>query len=220
MDGMHDLGGKQGFGRVRYALNAPSLPRAVGEARQRALLAGGEARHLQHGRVPPRHRAHGAAPLPHRQLLRALADQPRDAVRREGHRHARGARAPRAGRFPLAVAERAGPHATSQARERFKPGDRVRVRTDYVPGHVAHARLHPRQDRRRGGRIAGLSVSRRARPWREAQDEPTYDVRFNAEELWPNSADPALVHVGVFQSYLERAGAGVRHCDRGAPGRA
>jgi nitrile hydratase len=38
----------------------------------------------------------------------------------------------------------------------------------------------------------------------EAVHEPTYDVRFRAEELWPNSADPALVHVGVFQSYLER----------------
>ena len=36
MDGMHDLGGRQGFGRVRYALDAPGLPRAVGEARQRA----------------------------------------------------------------------------------------------------------------------------------------------------------------------------------------
>jgi nitrile hydratase len=39
----------------------------------------------------------------------------------------------------------------------------------------------------------------------KAEDEPTYDVRFNAEELWPNSADPAFVHVGVFESYLERA---------------
>ena len=36
-------------------------------------------------------------------------------------------------------------------------------------------------------------------------DEPTYDVRFNALELWPNSADPAFVHVGVFQSYLVQA---------------
>ena len=36
-------------------------------------------------------------------------------------------------------------------------------------------------------------------------DEPTYDVRFRAEDLWPNGCDPALVHVGVFQSYLERA---------------
>jgi nitrile hydratase len=38
-----------------------------------------------------------------------------------------------------------------------------------------------------------------------AEDEPTYDVRFNAEELWPNSADTAQVHVGVFESYLDRA---------------
>ncbi len=26
-----------------------------------------------------------------------------------------------------------------------------------------------------------------------------------ATELWPGSGDEALVHVGVFQSYLERA---------------
>ena len=41
MDGIHDLGGRQGFGRVRYSPDAPGLPRAVGEARQRALLARG-----------------------------------------------------------------------------------------------------------------------------------------------------------------------------------
>jgi hypothetical protein len=35
-------------------------------------------------------------------------------------------------------------------------------------------------------------------------DEPTYDVAFRTEDLWPNSADKALVHVGLFQSYLER----------------
>lgn len=34
--------------------------------------------------------------------------------------------------------------------------------------------------------------------------DPTYDVRFRSEDLWPNGADAALVHVGVFQSYLER----------------
>jgi hypothetical protein len=39
----------------------------------------------------------------------------------------------------------------------------------------------------------------------QAQDEPTYDVRFRSEDLWPNSADAALVHVAVFQSYLDRA---------------
>jgi nitrile hydratase len=37
-----------------------------------------------------------------------------------------------------------------------------------------------------------------------AVEEPTYDVCFRSEDLWPNGADPALVHAGVFQSYLER----------------
>jgi nitrile hydratase len=35
-----------------------------------------------------------------------------------------------------------------------------------------------------------------------AHDEPTYDVRFKSTELWPDAADSAFVHVGVFQSYL------------------
>ena len=39
----------------------------------------------------------------------------------------------------------------------------------------------------------------------QAADEPTYDVRFNTADLWPNSADAAFVHVAVFQSYLQRA---------------
>ena len=36
----------------------------------------------------------------------------------------------------------------------------------------------------------------------EADQEPTYDVRFDARDLWSDSADPAFVHVGVFESYL------------------
>ena len=35
-------------------------------------------------------------------------------------------------------------------------------------------------------------------------DEPTDDDRFRSGDLWPNGADPALVHAGVFQSDLER----------------
>jgi nitrile hydratase len=30
-------------------------------------------------------------------------------------------------------------------------------------------------------------------------------VRFRSEDLWPQGAESALVHVGVFESYLERA---------------
>ena len=37
----------------------------------------------------------------------------------------------------------------------------------------------------------------------EAADEPTYDVQFRSKELWPGGADSAVIHVAVFQSYLE-----------------
>ena len=39
----------------------------------------------------------------------------------------------------------------------------------------------------------------------QAPMEPTYDVRFKSRDLWPDSCDDALNHVGVFQSYLEKA---------------
>ena len=70
-------------------------------------------------------------------------------------------------RVPARLAERAGPRATSPTRERFKPGDRVRVRTDHVPGHVRMPGYIRGKTRRRGQRVAGLSVPRRARARRE-----------------------------------------------------
>jgi len=39
-----------------------------------------------------------------------------------------------------------------------------------------------------------------------AEDERTCDVRFSSIELWPDAAEPAMVHAGVFESYLERDG--------------
>lgn len=40
----------------------------------------------------------------------------------------------------------------------------------------------------------------------QVTEEPTYDVRFHSEELWPGSSDEAFIHVGLFQSYLEKTG--------------
>ena len=93
----------------------------------------------------------------------------------------------------------------AKLRERFAAGDRVRVKLDSVPGHI---RL-PGYIRGKEGVVVSESP---AYPFPDAhahgvasQDEPTYDVRFRSEDLWPGSSEPALVHVGVFQSYLERA---------------
>jgi len=108
------------------------------------------------------------------------------------------------GAFPLAAPSAPG-RTNVATRERFNVDDRVRVRMDYVPGHVRM----PAYIRGKTGVVVGISPPY---PFPDAhahgvpaEDEPTYDVRFRSEDLWPNSADSALVHVGVFQSYLERA---------------
>ena len=108
------------------------------------------------------------------------------------------------GSFPLALPSAAG-RSNAADREHFKAGDRVRVRVEHVPGH---ARM-PAYIRGKTGVVVGQSP---AYPFPdahahgvEAADEPTFDVRFCSTELWPDAADAALVHVGVFQSYLERA---------------
>ena len=81
-------------------------------------------------------------------------------------------------------------------------GDKVSVRTDHVPGHH---RL-PAYVRGKTGTVVGVSP---AYPFPDAHahgiqadDEPTYDVRFTSADLWPQAADAAFVHVGVFESYL------------------
>jgi nitrile hydratase subunit beta len=203
MDGMHDLGGKQGFGRVRYTLNARAF-HAPWEVRANSLYAFAvrlgffnmdEYRHAIE-RMEPRH--YLAASYYERSLtsLATLLVEKGVVSREDLEQRAGGA-------FPLAAPGAPG-RTNVSTRERFRPGDRVRVRSDYVPGHMRM----PGYIRGKAGVVVGISP---AYPFPdahahsvEAQDEPTYDVRFRSEDLWPNSADAALVHVGVFESYLER----------------
>jgi len=202
MDGIHDLGGKQGFGRVRYTPNAPVF-HAAWEVRANSLYALAvkcgvfnmdEYRHAIE-RMDPRH--YLGTGYYERSLtgLATLLVEKGLVTREELERRAGGA-------CPIAAPSAPG-RANVATRERFVAGDRVRVREDYVPGHVRM----PAYIRGKTGVVVGESPSY---PFHdahahgiEAQDEPTYDVRFRSEELWPNSSDAALVHVGVFQSYLE-----------------
>lgn len=203
MDGVHDLGGRQGFGRVRYTLNAPTF-HATWEVRANALYAHAVRRGLfnmdeyRHAieRMEPRH--YLGASYYERTLtsLATLCVEKGVVPREELEKRAGGA-------FPLAAPGAQG-RGNAPLRERFRPGDRVRVRLDFVPGHI---RL-PGYIRGKSGVVIGESP---AYPFPDAhahgvqaQDEPTYDVQFRSEDLWPGGADAALVHVGVFQSYLER----------------
>jgi len=185
---MHDMGGRQGFGPVRYTLEAPAF-HANWEIRANSLYAFAVRRGI----------FNMAAGYYERSLtsLATLLVEKGIVTREELEQRARG-------HVPLAGPSASG-RTNAAMRERFQPGDRVRVRSDYVPGHVRM----PGYIRGKTGVVVSESP---AYPFPdahahaiEAEDEPTYDVRFATEDLWPQSADAALVHVAVFQSYLESA---------------
>lgn len=203
MDGIHDLGGRQGFGTIQYKVGAPAF-HAAWEKRVNALY-GMAVRHgifnmdeYRHAieRMPPRH--YLSASYYERSLtsLATLCVEKGVVSREELEALAQGA-------FPLS--EPSAPGRTNLPDpEKFQPGDRVRVKNDFFAGHVrmpGYIRGKP-----------GVVVSESPRyPFPDAHahgvdsaDEPTYDVAFRTEDLWPNAADSALVHVGVFQSYLQR----------------
>jgi nitrile hydratase len=203
MDGMHDLGGRQGFGRVRYTLKAQTFHEPLGEARQRAVLLAvrlgifnmDEYRHAIE-RMEPRHY------LPASYYERSLTSLARSAsrkasftkesssARRQARSRSRCRSAPAAATWPTR-------EASSRRRCACAPtSSRARAHAGYIRGKTGVV----------VERVAGLSVPRRARPWRRRRGRADLRrSRFNAEELWPNSADKAQVHVGVFESYLDRA---------------
>ena len=203
MDGVHDLGGRQGFGPVRYVPDAPAF-HAPWEKRVNALYGLAvrlgifnmdEYRHAIE-RMEPRH--YLSAGYYERTLtsLATLCVEKGIVTREELERRAGGA-------FPLALPAAPGRSNVAE-RPRLAIDDRVRVRPDHVPGHVRM----PAYIRGKRGVVVGVSP---VYPFPDAHahgvpadDEPTYDVRFKSTELWPDAAEPALVHVGVFESYLER----------------
>ena len=204
MDGIHDLGGRQGFGPVRHSPGARAFHDAW-EKRVNALYSLAvrlgvfnmdEYRHAIE-RMEPRH--YLSASYYERTLtsLATLCVEKGLVTHDELERRAQGV-------FPLSLPSAPG-RSNVAGRERFRVGDRVVVRGDHVPGHVRM----PAYIRGKSGIVVGESP---VYPFPnahahgvDADDEPTYDVRFSTAELWPSAADAAFVHVGVFQSYLDPA---------------
>jgi nitrile hydratase subunit beta len=203
MDGIHDMGGRQGFGRIRHSPKAQAFHEAW-EKRVNALYSLA----VRHGvfnmdeyrhaieRMEPRH--YLSASYYERSLtsLATLCVEKGLVTRDELERRAQGS-------FPLSLPSAAG-RSNVAGRESFKAGDRVKVRADHVPGHIRM----PAYVRGKSGVVVSESP---AYPFPDAHahgvaaaDEPTFDVRFSTADLWPNFAEAAFVHVGVFQSYLER----------------
>jgi nitrile hydratase subunit beta len=204
MDGVHDLGGKQGFGPVRYTHDAQAFHERwevrvnslYAHAVRRGIFNMDEYRHAIE-RMDPRH--YLTASYYERSLtsLATLCVEKGLVPREELEQRAQG-------QFPLAMPS-AGGRGNVQGRQSFAAGDRVRVRLDSIAGHMRM----PGYIRGKSGVVVGISPPY---PFPDAhahgvtaEDEPTYDVRFRSEDLWPGSSDAALVHAGVFESYLERA---------------
>jgi nitrile hydratase len=83
-------------------------------------------------------------------------------------------------------------------------GDVVRVRELFIPGHIRM----PAYVRGKVGRIVGKSP---AYPFPDASGhglesprQVTFDVCFKSSDLWPNGSEEAEVNVGLFHAYLEK----------------
>src|SRR5258707_8067928 len=135
MDGMHDRGGGRGFGRARYSLKAQTFhepgEKGVNALYSLAVKLGifnmAEYRHAIE-RMEPRH--YLSASYYERSLtsLATLCVEKGIVTREELDQRAQG-------HFPLSSPSAPG-RGNVAGRQRLKAGDRVRVRTDYVPGHV------------------------------------------------------------------------------------
>ena len=207
VDGIHDLGGMQGFGAVVHSPAEPAFHYRW-EAVARALLmvvagavsaSGGEFRHAIERMEPGHyltssyyeHWLTGAATLAveHGLLTRSELE----------------ARA--GGRFPLSGPVLAPPvfdAGPDVGTPRFSAGERVRVRQWHPPGHTRC----PRYVRGRTGvvaRVDGIySVPDVEAHGSIRRNEPTYSVRFDAADLWQDGQRGVAVHVDLWDSYLER----------------
>jgi nitrile hydratase len=205
VDGIHDLGGRQGFGPVVVEENEPPFHERW-EARTRSLTyavmghmanaSGGGFRHAIE-RMDPAHYLNSsyyehwltaAATVAVESGLVTLAELEERA----------------GGRFPLSLPVRAEEVTDPPpGRSRFAIGDRVRVRQWHPIGHTRC----PNYIRGKVGVITRLD-GEFSIPDVEAHSthrvqEATYSVRFEADELWNDGQPGVTVNVDLWDSYLE-----------------
>ena len=218
MNGVHDMGGMDGFGKVESEPNEPPFhEKWEGRvlAMQRSLGYAG-AWHIDHGRfaqeaLPPR--TYLAASYYWRWALgmqKNLLD--RGFVGQDEIAAGRALRPGKALRRKLtadvvpANMTRSSFFRQQQGPARFKPGDRVRTQNMHPPGHT---RL-PRYARDKLGTVE-LIHGCHAYPDSVAADrgdDPQwlYTVVFDAKEIWGADADATLkISIDAFEPYLKPA---------------
>lgn len=204
MDGVHDLGGVEGFGPVVVEADEPVFHEPwegrVFALAGAALGAGGfNTPMFRHAieRMEPRHLLTASY---YEKWLTAVASLLVE------HGHLDAAELEASGPFPRSLAVRvAGDDvAIGPAGPAYAVGDRVRVRNVRFSGHTrcpAYVRGCPGTVVRVDGEfpVPELEAHRR-----EKRPAPTYSVRFEAVDLWGEAGDP--VHVDLYHHHLEPEG--------------
>lgn len=206
MDGIHDLGGMQGFGPVAHSPAEPVFHERW-EAVARALMvavtvaidaSGGEFRHSIE-RMEPGH--YLTSSYYEHWLTAAATLAVEHGLMTHSELEARaGGRIPLSGPVLAPPIAEAGPDVVEP---RFGVGDRVRVREWHPAGHTRC----PRYVRGKSGivvRVDGIhSVPDVEAHGAARRYEPTYSVRFDADDLWRDGQRGVRVHVDLWDSYLE-----------------
>ncbi len=208
MDGMHDLGGRLGFGPVDRledaVFRAPWERRAMGMTFvgfMRGLSNGGQFRHS----IERMDAVHYLSSAYYEHWTTAMATR----LVETGVLDRTALEAETGGPFALSRPEH--PQAADEARQLPEPGpplavgDRVRVTAGPRVGHTrcpAYVRDRCGHVVRidRPASLADLEAHIDAR-----RQETSYCVAFDAGELWGAAAEPATVHVDLAASYLAEA---------------
>jgi nitrile hydratase subunit beta len=207
MDGVHDLGGIDGFGPVEREPDEPVFHedwerrvfRANGAVAMAGLSNGGTFRHSIERMEPAQylsssyyeHWLTGMATL----LVDRGIVEPAELDRLAG------------GHFPLSRPDRGvapDEHGPDRVEPRFAVGDRVRVREWHAPGHTRAPRYVQGKRGEVVRRDGAFSVPDVEAHSAHRRVEPTYSVRFTARDLWGDGgATGEVIHVDLWEGYLE-----------------
>jgi nitrile hydratase len=206
VDGIHDLGGVEGFGPVHVERDEPVFHHDWERRAFRLFLAGALALRPSGGafrhsieRMDP---AHYLSSPYYEHWLTGMTTLLVESGLVRGEELERRA----GGRFPLSRPDRgeSPAHGEHRTEPRFAVGARVRVREWHPFGHTRA----PRYVQGRRGVVVRHDGAEHV-PDVEAHGgglvlDPVYSVRFSSRELWGDGgADGEAIHVDLWERYLE-----------------
>lgn len=203
VDGVHDLGGVQGFGPVEVEADEPVFhadwERRAFRMTVASMMAGHLSGRFRHAieRMDPTW--YLASPYYEHWLTATATGLVEAGLLTQSELDER-LGAPYLVARPIRASRLADPGSSSNE-PRFAFGDRVRVREWHPLGHTRA----PGYVQGKCGQVVRLdgvySLPDVEYHCDEQRREPTYSVRFEAVELWGEHGDP--VHVDLWESYLE-----------------